>query len=230
MPKTTPKHSKTIAKRVSTLFVVVLMCFALALPCFAWTRPPNYQDINGTGYNLQQLGYGVGFGGVAWVFIEYRVPNGQGGFNFEYTYFVDPVAVSSYIQDLDPNEEPTPQGFYNLTRAEGTIWSQSSLLYPKIQEAIDTYDDGYQNGYNVGHQNGFEDGFEEGKELSYNQGYTDGTKESDVAQNYLLTLFSAPAYILSTIFSFEILGLNVYTLIAFLVTLAVIGFVLKKLL
>lgn len=72
--------------------------------------------------------------------------------------------------------------------------------------------------YNLGAQDG------------YSKGYTDGVNESDVGKNFLLTVFSVPSYVLSTIFNFEIFGINLYLLITFLLTIAIVGLVLKKIL
>lgn len=234
---TTPTRKNSAKKRVFTLFIALLLCFALALPCFAWESPPDYPLANSQGYSIKQYGYALYENDpdkIAWVFLEYRLPDGNGGYTFSYMYFVDPFVmaewVNAYIEanDTIPSAADDIPALYRATLtqvAPSGIWSVDVL-----NEQIDrTYLSALPLAL-YAEQDGYDRGLEEGKTMSYNQGYTDGTKEADVAENYLLTLFSAPAYILSTIFSFEILGLNVYALIAFLITLAVIGFVLKKLL
>lgn len=68
----------------------------------------------------------------------------------------------------------------------------------------------------------------EGKQGAYNAGYNDGLAEADVAETTILTIFSVPSYVLSTIFNFEIFGINLYALITFLLTITIVGTVIKK--
>lgn len=219
-------------KKILSIFVFSLVLFScLASTCFAYSPPPNYEGINGTGYNLQQLACGKYSGEIAWVFVEYRVPNGQGNYTFEYTYFVDSWVLSIWLEDyiLENNNIPIIDDLPSLYKADivstGSYWS-TSLLDSAIKSAFDSYQSLGGFMYNLGDA----EGFERGKELSYNKGYTDGLAESDIAENTILTIFSAPTYILSTIFDFEIFGLNIYTLICFFLTLTIVSFILKRVL
>lgn len=94
------------------------------------------------------------------------------------------------------------------------------------ESADETIKNAYNQGFLNGERTGYLDGFYEGE----SKGYTEGVGEGEVASNFLLTLFSAPTYILSTIFNFEIFGINIYLLITFLLTIVIVGFVLKKIL
>lgn len=121
----------------------------------------------------------------------------------------------------------------------GTIVGSNADIRGSIENSISTnfYDFelrgatyGYENGYGVGYDDGLEEGYDEGYGVGLSEGYSDGVAESGVFENYLLTLFTIPTYVLSTVFNFEIFGINIYLLITFLLTIAIVGIVLKKIL
>ena len=63
---------------------------------------------------------------------------------------------------------------------------------------------------------------------SYNYGYNKGLEESGFLTNGMITIFNSPMYVLGEIFNFEILGINILSIIKFLLTVGIFGFVLKK--
>lgn len=66
------------------------------------------------------------------------------------------------------------------------------------------------------------------KEAAYNKGETDGLNASGIAKEGILSIVSAPFYFLSGIFNFEIFGVNLFSIISVILTLAVVAFFFKK--
>lgn len=65
--------------------------------------------------------------------------------------------------------------------------------------------------------------------VSYLKGETDGLEGAEVAKNSILNIVSAPFYFLSNVFNFEILGINIYSIISLFLTLAILAFFFKRL-
>lgn len=62
----------------------------------------------------------------------------------------------------------------------------------------------------------------------YNEGENVGLQASDVAKTGILTVISAPFYILGNVFNIEIFGINLLSIITILITLSLVAFFLKK--
>lgn len=93
--------------------------------------------------------------------------------------------------------------------------------------------DGYAEGNAAGYAEGEAAGYAEGKKDGYNDGYaageTAGLDTNEVAKNGILSIISAPFYFMSNVFNFDIMGINVYSIISLFITLAVVAFFFKKL-
>ena len=66
------------------------------------------------------------------------------------------------------------------------------------------------------------------KRISYLEGESAGLETSEVAKDSILSIISAPFYFFSNVFNFEIMGINIYSIISLLLTLAVLAFFFKK--
>lgn len=66
------------------------------------------------------------------------------------------------------------------------------------------------------------------KEATYSAGETDGLNASGIAKEGILSIVSAPFYFFSGIFNFEIFGVNLFSIISVILTLAVVAFFFKK--
>lgn len=204
--------SRKIKKRAIALFAsVILLALCFAFPSYAWgLDTEGYMTIS-SGYNCQQVGYYYNdLLQITAVHMEYRTYY-EGEYHFDYIWFVDAKAI--YDQLVLLGGEATPERLISSWTASGAVYSQS-ILKAQIQRILDTHTDIYGEGYTDG----------------YGEGYTDGIAEGNIAENTILTILSAPAYVLSTIFNFEIFGLNAYTLVTFVLTISLVGVVLKKLL
>lgn len=87
----------------------------------------------------------------------------------------------------------------------------------------------YQSGYSSGKQ----DGLAEGRGQGYLEGHTAGVAESQsdltAYSNAVFDTVSAPFLAISNFLSFNVLGINLAGLFAFIVTALIIAFIIKKL-
>ena len=232
---TSKKRQKTPLKRLISIIAIAIMLFALALPCFAYS-PPLLIDGSGNiavdttrsfafvNENNRIVAYGYKF--RAPTFFEYD----------GYNVYVDFSIVNVSLGSLDYSDYTFIPLGSNVTQsqAENVV---NSYLSGALSGAYgltleDAFDNGYQEGYYTGHADGemsqyaYQNGYADG----YRQGETDGLDTSETGKNLILTIFSVPSYVLSNVFNFEIFGINLYSLKCFLLTISIIGFVLKKIL
>lgn len=101
-----------------------------------------------------------------------------------------------------------------------------------FQEGYDAgVEDGFYNGSNQGYQDGYYKGYDAGELKGYQDGYNDGTLDNiEVAGMRTLfnSILSYPVNMISTIFDFDFMGVNITSLIMFIVSLAIVIFVVKK--
>lgn len=93
----------------------------------------------------------------------------------------------------------------------------------------------FPNEYNIGYHIGFANGMEVAHEEGYNSGYEQGRLEGELLwqqdQNalikFLVAVFTAPSYIINTLFDFDLFGFNVATIIRVLLTLVIVAVITK---
>lgn len=93
----------------------------------------------------------------------------------------------------------------------------------------------FPNEYNVGYHVGFANGMETSYNNGYNAGYEQGRLEGELLwqqdQNalikFLVAVFTAPSYIINTLFDFDLFGFNVATIIRVLLTLVIVAVITK---
>lgn len=93
------------------------------------------------------------------------------------------------------------------------------------------YDDGYSNGEDYGEMIGYENGKNDGYDIGYDSGFEDG-EQSNFTTNGFKTLigsiFNYPINMVKTIFDFEFMGINVASIIMFVLSIGIVVFVIKK--
>ena len=112
-----------------------------------------------------------------------------------------------------------------------------ALPYGRIGTPMDSnyYNDGYNDGLNEGYDNGFDSGFTDGKNegytMGYNDGYRDGSTE-DFTTNGFKTLigsiFNYPINFIRGVFNFEFMGINISSIVFFVLSIGIVIFVVKR--
>lgn len=91
------------------------------------------------------------------------------------------------------------------------------------------YNDGYNDGYTSAINSG--DSYNSGFNSGYQDGYNDGIN-TDLQTNGLRTLFNSilsfPVDMIKSVFNFEFMGVNIASVIMFIVSIGIVAFVLKK--
>lgn len=140
--------------------------------------------------------------------------------------FVNPDGVLSYkyivingISLPDTNHE---RGFFRISVGLNTI----------------SYMNGYNQGFKMGELNdegalnnayekGYDSGFAVGKENGYSQAINEGINDNGF-KTLFGTVLSYPVNMIRNAFDFEIFGLNVSSLLMFIASIAIVGFIIKK--
>lgn len=225
-----------------TLALFVL-CSVFVVTAFAWRSSP----VGAPYYVLLQTQEqkdenSTEFCAIGWFEADYQPIAPGSGLNFAYdSDIIRSVDMVSNLLVVYDNTATSPNSSLHITNyntqvigpladyiADNSFYVDG--LLDGISSASGVPKDDLELTYNEGFSKGEEKGYIEGFSNGQSRGYTEGVAEGEVASNFLLTLFSAPTYILSTIFNFEIFGINIYLLITFLLTIVIVGFVLKKIL
>lgn len=89
--------------------------------------------------------------------------------------------------------------------------------------------------YNNGYSNGYSDGLSDGENIGFNSGYQSGYNTgttTNIETNGIRTLFNSilsfPVDMIKSVFNFEFMGVNVASVIMFIVSIGIVAFVLKK--
>lgn len=119
---------------------------------------------------------------------------------------------------------------------EDTLYIVSSL-------SSGYYDFGYKDGYNKGYNEGLKDGEEESFSIGYQEGYREGKIDGhDEGYNEALgedlttrgfwgllnSIFSYPVNMIKSVFNFEFMGINIASLITFVISLVIVALIVRK--
>lgn len=129
--------------------------------------------------------------------------------------------TSSYYYDTI-----TVDGFYSSDYITFNMFiSDDSYSYTK------GYDTGYSEGYSDGHDVGYDESFDRGQAYGYQQGYNAGAN-SNLETNGMKTLFNSilsfPVNMIKSVFNFEFMGINIASVIMFVISIGIVAFVIKK--
>lgn len=117
------------------------------------------------------------------------------------------------------------------------------ILIEGVQTSFEAYqngyNDGYQNGYNEGYEQGglivgqekFEQGEQMGYDIGYQYGFADGEEnsfESTGFKNLLSSIFDYPINMIRGVFDFNFMGVNIASLIMFIVSIGIVIFVIRR--
>lgn len=109
-----------------------------------------------------------------------------------------------------------------------SIWISNGILAELYLYGTNYLND-LQNRYDEGFTDGYDEGFTDGYSDGYTQGTYNGMQETESLKVGLLTILSAPFYVLGGILDFEILGINLFNIITGLLTVCLFAFVVKRL-
>lgn len=191
-------------KRLLTVLTVFVLLFVLAIPCFAWEQVP----ITPTGAYQFTYGFYFTLNDNPSVIVACAYGNDTNVEN--YLVLLD----TEYVDLIDYEFIQRECTYYPLTLNIPSVQFAQDVIIIYQMSSSETINDSIQSIYNT----------------AYDKGYNDGLNESNIAQNTILTLFSAPTYILSTVFGFEIFGINIYTLICFILTISIVAVIIKRIL
>lgn len=92
------------------------------------------------------------------------------------------------------------------------------------------YNDGSYDGFNSGYDDGYGKGSSSGYSTGYNKGYSDGSSidQKNTLQGLFLTAFQSPFHLFQQMFSVNVLGLNLGSLLSSLIILLICGFIVKR--
>ena len=96
-------------------------------------------------------------------------------------------------------------------------------------------EEGYSDGYDYGYSDGVSAGWENGHQYGYNKGVsvgrTDALNSTNTLKDMVFAIFDAPVNLINGILDFNLLGINVASLVKTLITLAItallVFFILK---
>lgn len=93
------------------------------------------------------------------------------------------------------------------------------------------YNEGLEKGKDIGFDDGFTDGKTEGYTMGYNDGYRDGSAEEFTTNGFktlIGSIFNYPINMIRSVFNFEFMGINIFSLIVFILSIGIVIFVIRR--
>jgi len=90
------------------------------------------------------------------------------------------------------------------------------------------YNTAYDIGYNIGYSNGNNDGYANGKTDGIVIGKQEELNSKDTVSDLMYSIIDAPFNVLSNAFNFEFFGINLSSFLIAIVSLILVGFVIRK--
>lgn len=138
----------------------------------------------------------------------YEMLDATSGANMDYT---NEQVINEVMRQLmfDVNNDMTPllEGRYNIGYNRG-------------------FSDGEDSGYDIGYSVGEENGIKKGKTIGYKE-YEDEKGASFKLKDLLFGIIDAPFNIIKSALNFEIFGINLSSVILFLISTSLVFFVIK---
>ena len=158
------------------------------------------------------------------------IPSQDGIINFNYYRFVD--SNGFYITIVIPLNTYHSNAFYAYpVFFDYRVYYLNSTPYLNNN---DYYQNGLKNGYDVGYADGeydgYSEGFSQGKSEGFNNGYNQGLESSErLGFPALITsVIDVPVKVFTSLFNFEILGVNILTFVTSLLSIALILAIVRK--
>lgn len=133
---------------------------------------------------------------------------------------LDTVSISFYkVNNLNAAQYPLSMK---------VVASQFSLGYQAGYEESDKlHKNEYDKGLNAGYDKGFQEGYESGHDVGYNEGSTDSLNKTGLPGFFSLIL-QYPIDFFKSIFNFEIMGINIFGLITFILSVGLAVYVWRR--
>lgn len=163
------------------------------------------------------------------------------GLDRQFTYNMT-IQDSSITEAL--NNDQTLYFYFSVdysSSMELTNWGDGFFDINVMNYVIGSeYQDGYENGLVSGYNNGYDTGYQDGSTSGYNSGYTNGynkgyqdgydyTENLDdySVQSMLMTILDYPLKLVKDVTNVELFGVNLYSVITFVLSITLIAFVIK---
>lgn len=100
-----------------------------------------------------------------------------------------------------------------------------------LQQIDDTRTAGYNQGKTDGYNEGYDVGYDNGESVGYDNGFTEGEtaglNAGETLKKGIFAIFDAPVQMLQQILNFEIMGINLYSIFTFIITLCLLAILTK---
>lgn len=133
---------------------------------------------------------------------------------------LDSISISFYkVDNLNATQYPLSMK---------VVASQFSLGYQAGYEESDKF---HQNEYDKGHNAGYDEGFQKGYESGHNIGYNEGASDSlnkTGLPGFFSLIVQYPIDFFKALFNFEIMGINLFALISFILSVGLAVYVWRR--
>ena len=165
--------------------------------------------------------------------------------NFEYTFGENSHKCYTHfkIYDVNYNYFHTSIEFNSMHSVDGfnvnnTFYSTMPIYRNEkfLIGANSSYDLGYSQGYSEGlnssSNKGYQEGYNLGKNEGYNNGYNQAMSDSDSYSftKLITSVVDAPIHVITSMFNFEFMGVNLTSFFMGLITFCVVIFVIRLIL
>lgn len=152
-------------------------------------------------------------------------------------YFsVNDRALSIYLDEEIGKQNYLISTLFSITPFELETNSNGGFTQEDIDKAYNDgmadgwqagYDDGYEQGWNEGEREGYNDGCVDGYQDGYDEGIKKGEEVNANLGDMFLNILDSPRQAISNILNFEFLGINLASLVFFLITAILVVVIIK---
>lgn len=154
------------------------------------------------------------------------------------TYAFTYCNIVSYV---DTNDYRYTFYIPNWSTATGSEFAKSNyynyrkyfMATPQLDNQ-EAYNQGFIDGNAQGFDTGYNDGYREGSSVGYDNGFENGKIEGAIESNnysffgLISAIIDAPVKILTSLFNFEFLGVNLWAFFTSILTISLVIFVIRK--
>lgn len=150
----------------------------------------------------------------------------------------EPIEISSSLSDFIYNFSISKSAYtsgysngYDFGYSQGQYYGYNDGYAKGLSTGSNSsYSNGYNDGVNVGYEQGKDYGYNNGYSEGYNNGFNEGVSIDQTAFtifNGILNISMVPVNFFLSIFNFEILGINLKSLVSALLTLSLIIVIIR---
>lgn len=147
-------------------------------------------------------------------------------YSFKISYFPNEVILGS---NYDSIKNIITDNITLLTITGDGVENSSSISLGN-NDSI-SFSSGYSNGYQVGYEKGSTDGYEKGYDVGNIEGYNKGVEQDFASSGFsslLQSILSFPVNLVKNSLNFEFMGINIASLIMFIISISIVAFVIKR--